>query len=264
MYINKVFSCLKSKVSWKIVEWIALLGLLILTGLFAFEVWYEYVSNATSVKTYFEVQENLHLPVIVMCFNPPIKPSIRKKYNTTLGDIFGTVNNPQSNITIYEEGVYTIGRDFNITFLGNGINSHNVEVKALHTFVSGMCYRINANHKISVKEVFSLNMMMRKSLEFKPIVSFYFASEQNSYNVIDNRVMGQVLFIETKSIGYHAVMLQKSRYLKLHEVSNCNQENTIPMECVGQRFSKIVVVCQINLVFILYFYFQIDEISQCN
>ena len=108
---------MKSKVPWKILEWIVLLGLLIVTGLFAKEAWVEYVSNSTSVKTYFKAEEEMDLPVIVTCFNPPINPNVRKKYNATLFDIFGFTNF-QSNISIYKEGVFLIGRDFNITFPG--------------------------------------------------------------------------------------------------------------------------------------------------
>ena len=235
MCINKVFSCLKSKISWKVVEWIILLGLLIVTGLFAYEVWYEYVSKATSVKTQSEVQENLELPVIVMCFNPSINPLVRQKYNISLHDIMGHTKY-KPNATMYEEAIFKIGRDFNITFRGAGLNLKDVEIKTLHTFVSGMCYRINANQKMTIRQVFSLRMRMRKDLKFKPNVSFYFTSAQNSYNVIDNSVMGQILFIETKSTGFHAVPLQKSIYKKLQEVSNCNQDNKTPMKCASQRF----------------------------
>ena len=251
MCINTVISCLKSKVPWKILEWIVLLSLLIVTGLFANEAWVEYVSNSTSVKTYFKAEEEMDLPVIVTCFNPPINPNVRKKYNNaSLFDIFGFTNF-QSNISIYQEGVFLIGRDFKITF--PGLDKNKTEIKSLHTSVSGLCYRISTILRIRVSKAISLNIKWKKNLKFKPNVSFYFTSHQNSYNVIINNVMGKIFFMETSPIGFHAVMLQKSIYKKLDTVSDCNKENTIPMECASKRFVKyfLEVIELIHQIYLL-------------
>ena len=227
-------SCFSSKLSWKIVEWIAFLGLLLVTGFFVKKVWHQYLSQATSVKTYFEEQEKLELPVIVMCFDPPINPMVRQKYNATVRDILG-LTNFMSNETMYEEGIYKIGRDFNITFdRGLGIKT-NVEISNLYTLVSAKCYRIDPNLKRKVRQPLTMNIMMRKDLGSMPKLSFYFTSDQNSYHVITEDVKGTILHLKTKANGYYTVMLQKSEYKKLHEVSNCIQENIIPMECISKR-----------------------------
>ena len=107
MFFHNNTSCFNSKLSWKIIEWIAFIGLLLVTGFFVKKVWTEYASNATSVKTYFEERKQLDLPVVVMCFNPSINPLITQKYNASLHDILG-FNDFVSNETIYEEGIYKI------------------------------------------------------------------------------------------------------------------------------------------------------------
>ena len=253
MVITKSVSCLNFKLSWKLTEWVTLLGLLIITGFFVNNVWQEYVSNATSVKTYFEEQEDLDLPVIVMCFNPGVNPIVRQKYNTSLHDILGHTNF-QSNVSLYEEAIYKIGRDFNITFSGvgvnkefqkfQGLNTQNIEIEELYTFVSSLCYRIKPNLKIKISEKLSMNLVWRNDLKFKPKVTFYFTSGQNSYNVIDTNVMGNILYVETESTGQYAIMLQKSKYKKVDTASNCisNQNVIIPMECYGKRYSKRIIV----------------------
>ena len=68
-------SCLRH--TCKVVELSFFLGLLSITVFFAKDVWKEYISNSTSVKTQFEAKEALDLPVIVMCFNPSIKQSVK-------------------------------------------------------------------------------------------------------------------------------------------------------------------------------------------
>ena len=237
--MSKIFfhikSCFSSKLSWKIVEWIAFLGLLLVTGFFVKKVLHEYSIKATSVKTYFEEHEKLDLPVIIMCFNPSINPFITQKYNASLHDILG-FNDFESNGTIYEEGIYKIGRDFNITFdHGIGGNQKKEEITTLYTLVSGKCYKINPKHKMKERNPFNLRVTMREDLEFMPKMSFYFTSNQNSYHVITEDVKGTILYLETKPIGYYSVMLQKSEYKKLPEVSNCDPENIIPMECLSKR-----------------------------
>ena len=238
MCINKVISCVKSKVSWKLFEWIALVCLLIVTGFFASEVWCEYINKATSVKTYFEEQQYLNPPIIVMCFNPSIKPLIMQKYNASLQDILG-FNDFISNETIYEEAIFQIGRDFNLTFEGIG-RKHDIEIKTLYTLVSGQCYKINPKHKMKERNPFNLRVTMREDLEFMPKMSFYFTSDQNSYFSITDDLKGTILYLETKPTGYYTVMLQKSEYEKLPQVSNCNPENIAPMECIGKRFDKVI------------------------
>ena len=89
MFFHNNTSCFNSKLLWKIIEWIAFIGLLLVSGFFVKKVLHEYISEATSVKTYFEEREKLDLPVMVMCFNPPINPMVRQKYNATIYDIFG-------------------------------------------------------------------------------------------------------------------------------------------------------------------------------
>ena len=238
MFFNNTTSCSNSKLSWKIIEWIAFIGLLFVSGFFVKKVLHEYSTKATSIKTYFEEQRKLDLPVIVMCFNPPINSLVRKKYNATVYDIVG-LTDFISNTTIYEEGIYKMERDFNITF--DGIGKHkNIEITEMYTLLSATCYRIKPHQKKKVRMSFNLNVIMKEDLEFIPNVSFYFTSDQNSYNVISEDLKGNILFLNTKGSGFYTVMLQKSEYKKLHEVSNCNQENIIPMECISKRLVKIL------------------------
>ena len=237
-FFHNITSYLNSKVCWKIVEWLAFLGLLLVTGFFVKKVWIEYFSDATSVKIHFEEQERMDLPVIVMCFNPSLNPMIRQKYNASLQDLLGWTDFV-SNETIYEEGIYKIGRDFNISFKGIG-HKHlqNIEIKELYTLLSAQCYRINSHLKAKVRMSFNLNVIMREDLEIKPRLSFYFTTVPNSYHVITEDIKGEILYLETKATGFYTVMLQKSEYKKLPEASNCNEENIIPMKCISKRLSN--------------------------
>ena len=119
--------CLKH--TCKVVQVTLFLGLLSVTVLFAKDVWNEFISKSTSIKTQYEAKESLDLPVIVMCFNPSIKQSVMDKYNKSdISDI-----NYESNATIFIEGSYHIGKDFNLTFYPN---SKTISIKKMYTAYS--------------------------------------------------------------------------------------------------------------------------------
>ena len=230
MFRNKLEMCLKH--SCKLVEWFVLLGLLVVTGFFVKEVWNEYVSKETSVKTHFEVHEHLDLPVIVVCFNPTIKRQTMNKYNLSKWQIY------RSNLTIYEEGIFKIGRDFNVTFSSQSenFNQESVEVKQMFTNHFGLCHRIVPIFKIRAMERFFLSVEMSEELKNMTSIGFHFTSDQNSFNVMDDRVVGNILHLQTKAVGVHTVMLQKSYFNKLPSISNCSIDNIIPMKCASQRY----------------------------
>ena len=48
-------------------------------------------------------------------------------------------------------------------------------------------------------------------------IGFYFTYDQNSYNVMDHRVVGNALHLQTKAVGTHTVMLQKSHITSCHQ-----------------------------------------------
>lgn len=218
-------SCLRH--TCKVVELSFFLGLLSITVFFAKDVWKEYISNSTSVKTQFEAKEALDLPVIVMCFNPSIKQSVIDKYHSSVSSI-----NHEFNTTIYNEGTYHIGEDFNLTFYPS---SKTTSIKKMYTAYSALCYKISPNMKLKLMDRFFLYVNMRKHLIQMPGVVFYFTSDQNSYNVMDDTVVGNILSVETKSTGFHTVLLQTSSYKRLPSMSDCDPENTIPMEYISKR-----------------------------
>ena len=227
---QKSFS--RQNCAYKLLELLILLGLLFVTGFFVKDVWNKYLTKATSVKTHFEVQDFMELPVIVMCFYPPIKQVVLEKYNIELyRNIF------KSNLTFFEEGSFKLQRDFNVSSKLESDKSYhleNVEVEELYTHYHGLCYRFVANFKMDVMDKFVVILKISKELKNTTKMGFYFTSDQNSYNVIDDRVQGNVLHLQTKSTGLHTVLLHRNTYKKLKSTTNCDGENTIPMKCASQ------------------------------
>ena len=128
-------------------------------------------------------------------------------------------------------------RDFNVSLKlesGKSIYLENVEVEELYTHYHGLCYRFVANFKMDVMDKFVVILKISKQLKNSTKMGFYFTSGQNSYNVIDDRVQGNVLHLQTKSTGLHTVLLHKNTYKKLESTTNCDGENTIPMKCASQ------------------------------
>ena len=231
MWINRLQLCSKvQNCKSKILELAILLGLIIVTGFFVKDVWNKYESRATSIKARFVVEDLLDLPVIVICFNPPFKQYVLEKYRASNHDIM------KSNLTVYQEGIFKIERDFTITFssTSESFNQDDVKIKELYTFYHALCYRILANFKMEPMERFLININISKEHQNVTNMSFYFTSEQNSLNVIDDKVVGNILHFQTKAIGLHTVMLQKSIYKKLQATSSCNGDNIIPMECASK------------------------------
>ena len=76
---------------------------------------------------------------------------------------------------------------------------------------------------------------------------------------MDDRVVGNTLHLQTKAVGTHTVMLQKSHFNKLPSISNCSIDNIIPMKCASQRYCYF----KIELIFhvCIFISLQINEAS---
>ena len=203
---------------------------------FVQDVYVEYKSKSTSIKSYVEIQDQMVPPTMVVCFNPVVKMSVLKKYNMSLLDFigFGTI---AINSSVYDEGLYKIGRDFKISLSWNNqpieiesiplANESTLKVEEIYTFYNGRCCKITPKFKVKKMQPIATTITMDKSIE--PIdlqyISVHFTSEKNSYGIIQGTWLEgkHSLFLEAKlnkSSGfevYPELNLVKNLYL----TNNC-------------------------------------------
>ena len=201
---------------------------------FVQDVYEEYKSKSTSIKSYVRIQEQMVPPTMVVCFNPVVKMSVLKKYNMSLLDLigFGTI---AINSSVYDEGLYKIGRDFKISIGWNNqpieietvplANESTIKVEEIYTFYNGRCYKITPNFKVKKMQPIATTITMDKSIE--PIdlqyMSVHFTSEKNSYGII------QGTWLEGKHSLFLEAKLNKSSgfevYPELNLVKNLDLTN---------------------------------------
>ena len=226
-----------TKTFCKIFLWSTYLFLMVGVGFFVQEVYDEYFAKSTSIKSYVEIQDLMVPPTIMICFNPVVKNSVLLKYNMNLVDFIG-FGNTETNLSMYDEGLYKIGRDFNITIIWNehhivvtnetNANNSFVSVEEIYTFYNGRCYKITPNFKVKAMNAFMTKIEMDQSIE--PIdlqfVNLHFTSEENSLGIIQGQWLEgkHSLSLEAKlnkSVGFEVYPeLHKLKKLKL--TNNCH------------------------------------------
>ena len=217
---------------------------------FVQDVYEEYKSKSTSIKSYVKLQDKMVPPTMVVCFNPVVKMSVLKKYNMTLLDLigFGTI---AVNSSLYNEGLYKIGRDFIISLSWNNqsieienvplVNDSMIKVEEIYTFYNGRCYKLTPNFKVKKMQPIATTITMDKSLE--PIdlqyISLHFTSEKNSYGIIQGQWLEgkHSLFLEAKlnkSSGFE--VYPELNYVNNLEVTNNCQPKANTTSCIIDKY----------------------------
>ena len=77
----------------------------------------QYHSNATSIKRSFKKFEKLKLPTVVFCTDPPLKKTVKDKYNLTTNFLANFIFNKHDEPVekILEESGYSLDKDFNLS-----------------------------------------------------------------------------------------------------------------------------------------------------
>ena len=187
--------------------------LLLMAGVVFFvqDVYEEYKSKSTSIKSYVKIQDKLVPPTIVICFNPVVKMSVLKKYNLSLLDLIG-FGKIEIKSSLYDEGLYKLGRDFKFSLSWNDqtidvedmsmVNESMIKVEEIYTFYNGRCYKITPNFKVKKMDPIATVITMNNSLEPMDLqyISLHFTSEKNSYGIIQGQWLEgkHSLFFEAK------------------------------------------------------------------
>ena len=99
----------------KIILWISLF---ITCLFFVKSIFDQYYSHATSMRRSLKKFEKLKFPTIVFCTDPPMKKTVKDKYNLTsnilMNYIFTNHNEPVEKLL--EESEYSVDRDYNLSF----------------------------------------------------------------------------------------------------------------------------------------------------
>ena len=224
-----------------LLEWSIFSGLIIGVGFFVQEVWNDYQTQVTTVKQYSEKWEEIVPPTMTFCFNPPVKPSVLDKYNISILELLG-YGSFETNTSLLEEGIYQLGRDFNVTRLGNNLqledNDKKESIKQIYTFWNGICYKFISKVKIKKLEYFGIDIVMNHNImnEKLPELDFYVTTEENSYGIIiDQWNDGAQPFHETTFNGQiYNPFLYPLVHKRLEKISNCSKI-AHPLACGAKK-----------------------------
>ena len=230
------------RVLFKTLEWIAILGLFVVGGCFVQKVWIAYQSKETSVKHYTEKSEEMVPPTVTFCFDPMIKKSVTEKYNLTFLEILG-YGNYKTNLSLIDEGLYQVGRDFNISshiFTNSKGVFLTPKYEEILTLYSGKCFKISPINNLKEMEYYIIDIMLIKNQTERqaPKINFYFTSEDNSYEIITSQSVSgtRPVTIKTKykESTIYNTNLQILKHKKLDFISKCGHGSKI-MTCAAQK-----------------------------
>ena len=225
---------------FKTLEWITILGLFVVGGCFVQKVWIAYQSKETSVKHYTEKLDKLVPPTVTFCFDPMIKKSVTEKYNLTFLEILG-YGNYETNLSLIDEGLYQIGRDFNVSsyIFTEGVIS-TPKYEEILTLYNGKCFKISPITKLKEMEYYIIDITLIKDQTERqtPKINFYFTSEENSYEIITSQSVSgtRPVTIKTKykESTIYNTNLQILKHKKLDFISKCGHGSKM-MTCAAQK-----------------------------
>ena len=252
----------------KIANILVLIGLLILSGLFAYEVLVKFMAKDTTYKrVIYENEDGIMCPAITLCFDPPLKKTIIQLYNlsTTLYGSFVEFKQDHPNTTveqIFYESTFILGKDFKmkmsnyeykLTELQEGNNnsiaiSENeqgmVQVERIYGWPAGLCYKVLPKFKLQTKFYLFITLTFTDSLAKvnKPKkVKTFITSNSNSYGVIGGAwVEGDVYYTSIsvhKAAKMGRVSLKAVGY-KAHPSTSVCSKSLSYYECVGTNFLR--------------------------
>ena len=250
----------------KIANILVLIGLLIVSGLFAYKVLVKFIAkDATYKRVIHENDGGIMCPAITFCFDPPLKKTIIQLYNlsTNLYGSFVEFEQDHPNITveqIFNESTYILGTDFKmkisnykykLTELQEGNNnsiaiSENeqgmVQVEQIYGWPSGLCYKVLPKYKLQTKFYLFITLTFTDSLAKanKPKkVEAFITSNSNAYGVIGGAwVEGDVYYTSVsvhKATKMGRVSLKAVGYKAHPSTSTCSKSLSY-YECIGIIF----------------------------
>ena len=236
------------KLCKKVFEWMIIIGLLIGVFFFVQDVLNQYQSMKSGVKSHIEIQEKIVPPTIAICFNPLAKMSVLAKYNMSMNEFLG-ITNKASNI-VYEEGIFQIGRDFNLSLqlskkkhnetYTKPTLDNNFQVIEVDTFVNGRCLKITPVPEMTVEvlEFMAILVKLNENIDKadRPLTQFHITSEKNSYGIVLGYWFdGKDFMIEANSNDssvFYEISLETKKFQKLKDKCR-DQGNSI--ECASKR-----------------------------
>ena len=253
-----------------LIEWGIKIFLFIICVIYVKEVWCNWMKEDTNLKDT-KTEIKIDHPTVVICFEPHVKITELKKYNISLKDFLkyeftmSDANIANNWTGFYEDISYQIGRDFNISIQYNSnetwdseydhrINrsdykSNEIDLEKIYTLWHGICSKI-VPKDVSNKPVLHnyIRLHFKDSIEMEDLnntlIKVFFTTESNSYGITTSKWSeGKKLSvdIEPKNKLYTAIDLTKTRFRKLKDTSNCQDEcNACSYKCmVNESISKL-------------------------
>ena len=258
--------CMSSELLTKIIKAIVLISLIITFGFFIKEVWTKFTDKATNYMQSFKKVDAYEVPTVTICFNPSIKPSMRKRYNLSGMDWKNLVNSNdhiKSMTKMFQDAYYQHGRDF--TFVVSNYKLQPVEihegteniieypkgaknkitVNKFHSYLSGSCYSIKPSVLQSPDQFFGFGLVFNDSLkqtkDEPKNVKAIFTSKTNVYGIIRGTWVEGDQFETSFSLEGGESVFVNLRELQYHLLSsppNCEQISHY--ECLGYGIEKIL------------------------
>lgn len=226
-----------------------LICLVITFGFFIEEVLAKFTEKSTNYMQSFKKVDAYGSPTITFCFNPTIKPTMKKHYNLS-----GTnwKNLVTSNISIksmtqmFQDSYYHYGRDFTLTVpnykyelieLQEGNENvfefpegtmNKIIVTKFHSIFAGLCYSATASMFQYPDQYFGMGLILNDSLKLTndepKKVEVIFTSQPNVYGIVrgtwaEGEQFETSLLLKDK--GSVVANLMEKRYNLLSSPPNC-------------------------------------------
>ena len=253
----------KMKRHWgSIFKGLITIGLMIGFLYFVQEVVTKYLKKETNIKQTMKTVNEFKSPVSTLCFYPPLKPSMKIKYNITKDHWYAIVNSSdaiKSMSRLFEEETYKLGSDFKL-YVSNDVydqieiktGANNVQtaeniwkvfyVGQLYSSMYGVCYYIEPMFKVNPKEYSSslIGISISNSLKEKPTrVTFNLAIKNNTFGAIDGYwIEGDPLKVdmslESVTDKAKTLYLNEYQYRLLSDPPNCDPTKTY-YQCLAEK-----------------------------
>ena len=133
--------------------------LVIFIQFYFMEAYKNYLKGGTTFHSIRENVKFLPSPYITLCFNPPFKSSMLKKYGLTLPIFFKNIRDGHFNVSskweLYQKLTFEHNKDFDIRLKykdSHGSQELKFEIKNVATYRHGMCFTISQNISLSTED----------------------------------------------------------------------------------------------------------------
>ena len=157
---------------------------------------------------------------------------------------FSGFDSTGSNLSLFDEGTFKIGRDFRVHVMDNYNKEINLSlgngIEELVTFFNGRCYKLTFNFTLTSTEYLRIWVIVNENILTKdiPHIDFSLTTEEEAYGVIIDKYsdIDDLIYTSTRlgPEGFHSTLLQGSVYKRLKSTSNCTP-NAHLMRCISQK-----------------------------